>query len=196
MNHGNPWRLRHGAAMACALQDRKPSGPKRSAIRCSQMVKCAGARASSLCRSGKASQRHSHTSPGSGRGRSRAMPTNTWSYSCSISCRHRLAVKKGRHRLQRATQAQLFLQAPHSGSTRFFVGTRMPATAVAPQAGRVVFAQRTLLQQHLALRVEKEDRERPVQHALAVGIHLLDGVQRAVFGVHRDQKLIHEGLQK
>ncbi|MDT4837275.1 hypothetical protein FQZ97_710040 [compost metagenome] len=109
---------------------------------------------------------------------------------------HRLPVEKGRHRLQRAPQAQLFVQPPQGGRAGVLAGAGMPAAAVAPQAGRVVLAQRALLQQHPALRVEQEDRERPVQDALAVGVHLLDRVQRPVFGVDGDQEFVHELLQK
>src|SRR5690625_1729818 len=87
--------------------------------------------------------------------------------------------------------AEFILSAPRYGLGYRLLGEGMAARTVRQQQGGVVFAGCAPLQQHPAVMVEGEQRERPVQHpGLAVDLELLcDPERQAVLAdrLHEDR---------
>ena len=53
------------------------------------------------------------------------------------------------------------------------------------------FVHRTTVQQQVSFAVEDKHTEGPVQDALTVGLHLLHGAERAVFGIYENHIFDH-----
>lgn len=93
-------------------------------------------------------------------------------------------------KLERRLDMQFIVQPPSRRHLHRFFASRMTADAVGPEAGPKPFRCAALLQQQFALRVEKEQRKRTMQHpaiVMALGFGQIPGF--IVISIDKDQFL-------
>src|SRR3954464_7249023 len=90
---------------------------------------------------------------------------------------------------QRRRDTKFFAEPPARRRGRALARTRMAATGVRPQAAGVIFAAVALLQKNPAALIDDEDRERAVEEAGAMHVHLAAGADGTIALVDENQWL-------